>query len=89
MNERSPSSSTRPREILRRVMPLASVFNAFGDDPEIADFYQLSGRLQRDGYRVVVDALARKRPAPDRPQPRRRHDDSPGAPWDRRVPDDA
>jgi len=48
-------------EIFRRAMPLASVFTALGDDPEIADFYQLTGRLQRDGYRVVVDALARKR----------------------------
>ena len=49
-------------EIFRRVAPLASAFNALGDDPEIVDFYALNGRLQRDGYRIVVDALARKRP---------------------------
>jgi AcrR family transcriptional regulator len=48
-------------EIFRRVMPLTTVFKAFGDDPEIADFFQLSGRWQRDGYRVVVDTLARRR----------------------------
>lgn len=48
--------------IIRRVAPLASVFNVLGDDPEIASFYELTGRLQRDGYRVVVDALAQKRP---------------------------
>jgi hypothetical protein len=40
---------------------LASVFNAFADDPEIADFYNLNGRLQRKGYGIVVDTLARKR----------------------------
>ncbi|OGO52013.1 MAG: hypothetical protein A2Z32_00685 [Chloroflexi bacterium RBG_16_69_14] len=33
-----------------------------GDDPEIADFYESSGRMQRDGYRIVIDTLARKRP---------------------------
>lgn len=49
-------------EILRRVMPLAAVFSALGDDPEIASFYELTGRLQRDGYRIVVDTLGRKRP---------------------------
>jgi AcrR family transcriptional regulator len=49
-------------EIFRRVVPLATAFNAFAADPEIADFYQLNGRWQRDGYRIVVDTLARKRP---------------------------
>lgn len=48
--------------ILQRILPLAPVFNALGDDPEIASFYKLSERLRRDGYRVVVDTLARKRP---------------------------
>ena len=48
--------------ILHRVAPLAAVFNALVDDPEIADFYEVSGRLQRDGYRIVIDTLARKRP---------------------------
>lgn len=48
--------------IFRRVLPLASVFSALGDDPEIASLYALNGRLQRDGYRIVVDTLARKRP---------------------------
>ena len=47
-------------EILRRVMPLAAVFSALGDDPEIVSFHELTGRLQRDGYRIVVDMLARK-----------------------------
>jgi AcrR family transcriptional regulator len=49
-------------EILRRVMPLTAVFKALGDDPEIVSFYELTGRLQRDGYRIVVDMLERKRP---------------------------
>jgi AcrR family transcriptional regulator len=48
--------------ILQRVAPLAAVFNALVDDPEIKDLYELSGRLQRDGYRIVIDTLARKRP---------------------------
>lgn len=48
--------------ILQRVAPLAAAFNALVDDPEIEDFYELSGRLQRDGYRIVIDTLARKRP---------------------------
>ena len=48
--------------ILHRVMPLASVFRALGDDAEIASFYVLSERLRRDGYRVVVGTLARKQP---------------------------
>jgi AcrR family transcriptional regulator len=48
--------------ILHRVAPLAAVLNALVDDPEIEDFYKLSGRLQRDGYRIVIDTLARKRP---------------------------
>jgi AcrR family transcriptional regulator len=49
-------------EILRRVVPLATVFNALGDDPEIASFHVLSERLRLDGFRVVVDTLRRKRP---------------------------
>ncbi len=48
-------------EILRRVLPLAAVFSALGDDPEMASFYESSARLQRDGYRIVVTTLARKR----------------------------
>jgi AcrR family transcriptional regulator len=48
--------------IIRRVMPLAAVLSALGDDPDIASFYEVTVRLQRDGYRVVVDMLARKRP---------------------------
>lgn len=44
------------------MVPLASVFKVLGDDPEMASFYESSGRLQRDGYRIVVDTLARKRP---------------------------
>jgi AcrR family transcriptional regulator len=48
--------------ILRRVTPLAAVFKALGDDPEIANFYELSERLQRDGYRIVIDTLARSQP---------------------------
>lgn len=48
-------------EIFHRVVPIASAFNMLGDDPEIADLYQLNGRLQRDAYRIVVDTLARKR----------------------------
>ena len=48
--------------ILHRVAPLAAVFKALVDDPEIEDFYELSVRLQRDGYRIVIDTLARKRP---------------------------
>jgi AcrR family transcriptional regulator len=49
-------------EILRRVVPLATVFDALGDDPEIASFHVLSERLRLDGFRVVVDTLRRKRP---------------------------
>jgi hypothetical protein len=49
-------------EILRRVVPLATVFDALGDDPEIASFHVLSERLRRDGFRVVVDTLKRKHP---------------------------
>src|ERR1700687_4788535 len=49
-------------EILRRVVPLATVFDTLGDDPEIASFHLLSERLRRDGFRVAVDILARKRP---------------------------
>jgi AcrR family transcriptional regulator len=48
--------------ILQRVLPLAAVFSALVDDPEIATFYELTVRLQRDGYRFVVDTLARKQP---------------------------
>ena len=48
--------------ILQRVAPLTAVFNALADDPEIEDFHKLSVRMQRDGYRIVIDTLARKRP---------------------------
>ncbi len=48
--------------IFRRVLPLASVFKALGDDPEMASFYTSSARWQRDGYRTVVETLARKQP---------------------------
>lgn len=49
-------------EILHRVLPLSTVFDALGDDPEIANFHALGERLRRDGYRLVVNALVRKRP---------------------------
>lgn len=48
-------------DILHRVMPLVSVFNAMGDDPDIANFHAFSERLRRDGYRMVVDVLAKKK----------------------------
>jgi len=48
--------------ILQRVAPLAAVFKTLVDDPEIEDFHELSGRLQRDGYHIAIDTLARKRP---------------------------
>ena len=49
-------------EILHRVTPLVSIFNAMGDDPEIASFHAFSERLRREGYRKVVDILAGKKP---------------------------
>jgi AcrR family transcriptional regulator len=48
-------------EILHRVMPLVAIFNAAGDDPEMASFHAFSERLRRDGYRRVVDVLAGKK----------------------------
>jgi len=48
-------------EILHRLMPLVSIFNAMGDDPEIASFHAFSERLRREGYRKVVDVLAGKK----------------------------
>jgi AcrR family transcriptional regulator len=48
-------------EILHRVMPLVSIFNAMADDPEIASFHAFSERLRREGYRKVVDVLAGKK----------------------------
>ena len=48
-------------EILHRVMPLVAIFNATGDDPEMASFHAFSERLRRDGYRRVVDILAGKK----------------------------
>lgn len=48
-------------EILHRVMPLVAIFNATGDDPEMASFHAFSERLRRDGYRRVVDVLAEKK----------------------------
>jgi AcrR family transcriptional regulator len=47
--------------ILHRVMPLISVFNAMGDDPEIASFQAFSERLRREGFRKVVDVLVGKK----------------------------
>ncbi len=48
-------------EILHRLMPLVSIFNAMGDDPEIASLHAFSERLRREGYRKVVDVLAGKK----------------------------
>jgi AcrR family transcriptional regulator len=48
-------------EILHRVLPLASIFTALGDDPEIATFYALSERLRREGFRSVIDVLTQKK----------------------------
>ncbi|HLO36428.1 MAG TPA: TetR/AcrR family transcriptional regulator [Candidatus Deferrimicrobium sp.] len=59
-------------EIFRRIVPLASVFQVLGDDPEIDSFSRLNRRLTRDGYRLVIDNLARKRPL----RPGLSHDDA-------------
>ena len=48
-------------EILHRLMPLVSIVNAMGDDPEIASFHAFSERLRREGYRKVLDVLAGKK----------------------------
>jgi AcrR family transcriptional regulator len=48
--------------IFRRIVPLVSVFQALGDEPEVASFRELNSRLTRDGYRRVIESLARKRP---------------------------
>jgi AcrR family transcriptional regulator len=48
-------------EILHRVMPLIAIFNATGDNPEMASFQAFSERLRRDGYRKVVEILAGKK----------------------------
>jgi AcrR family transcriptional regulator len=48
--------------ILQRATPLAAVFSALGGDPDLATVHELTERLQRDAYRTVIDALARKRP---------------------------
>jgi AcrR family transcriptional regulator len=47
--------------ILHRVLPLASIFAAMGDEPEIASFHAFSEQLRRQGFRAVVDVLAGKR----------------------------
>jgi AcrR family transcriptional regulator len=48
-------------EILHRVIPLASIFTAMGDDPEVATFHTHSERLRRDGFRAAIEVLAQKR----------------------------
>src|SRR6476619_5374107 len=35
-------------EIFHRVVPIAPAIRLFGGDPELADVYELTGRLQRD-----------------------------------------
>ena len=46
--------------ILRRVTPLTAVFRVLRDDAEISAFQRLSERLRQEGYRRLVDVLARK-----------------------------
>ena len=46
--------------ILRRVAPLIAATNTAASDPEVASVYQLGEQRRLEGYRAIVQMLARK-----------------------------